>query len=323
MRTPTARLIATLLAVLALAAACGDSDDTAGDDPSTTAATGDTGTEGGVPDGPTITIGAQDFGESAVLAEVYGQALADAGYPVEQQSLGGFRDIVYTSFEGGDINFTLEYVASTLEYLNGRAGEASDDLEASTSALEGHLEERGLQAFEPAPAENSNVFVVTRETADGRGLASLGDLSDDLRLGGPGDCEENAACIPGLRDIYGVDLSANFTPLDGGGPLTVAALQGGEIDVAILFSTDPLIEDNDWVVLEDDQGLVHAENIIPVASDEVADAYGEDLTTVVDEVSAALTTEELTGMNRRYTIERADADDVAREWLTEQGLIDG
>jgi osmoprotectant transport system substrate-binding protein len=332
MRGTTTRLLVALVAVLALAAGCGDSDDSdaAAEDTTTTEATAvETTTEAGgteaggsgeVPDGPTITIGAQNFGESAILAEVYGQALAAAGYPVEQQSLGGFRDIVYTSFEGGDINFTLEYLSSALEYLNDFAGEASSDVEATTSALEAQLGERGLQAMEPAPGVNSNVFVVTAATAEEKGLATLGDLTDDLRLGGPANCETNEACIPGLQEVYGVDLSANFTPLDGGGPLTVAALEGSEIDVAILFSTDPLIETNDWVVLEDDQGMISAENIIPVTTDEVVEAYGEDLAALVDEISAAVTTEELVAMNRRYNIDTDDAEDIARDWLEEQGL---
>jgi osmoprotectant transport system substrate-binding protein len=76
--------------------------------------------------------------------------------------------------------------------------------------------------------------------------------------------------------VYGIDLSDGFVPLDGGGPLTVAALEGGEIDVAILFSTDGVIADKGWVVLEDDQGLINADNIIPVLTDEVVEAYGDD-----------------------------------------------
>jgi hypothetical protein len=87
-------------------------------------------------DGPTIVIGAQDFGESAILAQVYGQALAAAGYPVSQQALGGFRDLVFTSFDSGDINFTAEYAASALEFLNGFAGEASGDIDDTAEKLQ-------------------------------------------------------------------------------------------------------------------------------------------------------------------------------------------
>ncbi len=306
MRRP--RLVAALMtgAVALLAAACSDS--------ATTSA-------GEVPEGPTIVIGAQDFGESAILAEVYGQALEAAGYPVEQQSLGGFRDVVYTSFDSGDINFTAEYAASALEFLNGQAGEASADAEATATALRAALEAKKLVAFDAAPAQDSNSFVVTADTAEADGLKAISDLTDDLRLGGPADCPENASCLPGLSKVYGLDLSDGFTPLDGGGPLTVAALEGGEIDVAILFSTNGTIADKGWVVLEDDKGLINADNIIPVTSAEVADAYGDDLAVLVDKVSAAMTTGELTELNRLVDIELDDPQKVAADWLAAKKLV--
>ncbi|HSL56858.1 MAG TPA: ABC transporter substrate-binding protein [Acidimicrobiales bacterium] len=285
----------------------------------TTAAGG--GEAGDVPDGPTITIGAQDFGESAILAQVYGQALEAAGYPVSYQALGGFRDIVFASFESGDINFTAEYAASALEFLNEGAGEATGDIEPTAALLREYLAERGLQAAEASPAVDSNAFVVTSETADELGLSSIGDLTDDLRLGGPPDCETNAFCIPGVQAAYGVDLSGNFVSLDGGGPLTVAALEGGEIDVAILFSTNGQIAANDWVVLDDPEGLINADNVIPVMTDELVEVYGDDFVALVNEVSAALDTAQLTELNRRYDIDLEDADAIARDWLEGAGLL--
>ena len=342
-RMPTRRstMLPLVVGVVALvAAACGDDSDDAADasvpEPATTdpqpattdpvPATSDPAEpsgDGEIPDGPTITIGAQDFGESAILAEVYGQALSEAGYPVEQQALGGFRDLVFTAFESGDINFTAEYAASALEFLNGGAGVASGDVEPTAEALQGELQGRDLVALDASPAVDSNSFVVTQETADELGLSSVSDLTEDLVLGGPPDCPENASCIPGLIDTYGVDLSEGFVPLDGGGPLTVAALEGGEIDVAILFSTDGVIADKGWVVLDDDQGLINADNVIPVTTQEVVDAYGDDFTGLVNEVSAALDTEELTELNRQFGIELRDATEVARDWLVAEGFVAG
>jgi osmoprotectant transport system substrate-binding protein len=303
------------------ASACGDDDDddsTAG----TTAGTAEGSDSTGAPgDGPAIVIGAQDFGESAILAEIYGQALEDAGFSVEQQALGGFRDIVFTAFESGDINFTPEYAASSLEFLNDFAGEASGDVDATVEALRAQLETRGLQALEPSPAVDSNSFVVTAETAESLGLSKISDLTEDLRLGGPADCPDNASCIPGLIDTYGIDLSENFTALDGGGPLTVAALEGGEIDVAILFSTNGVIADKGWVVLEDDMGLINADNVVPVVTDELVETHGDAMVAVVNGVSAALTTEELADLNRRFDIDKEDADAIAADWLTSEGLV--
>lgn len=273
------------------------------------------------PDGPAVTIGAQDFGESAILAQVYGLALADAGCDVGQQSLGGFRDIVFTSFGSGDINFTAEYAASALEFLNEQAGEATGDIDETMPFFRDRLAERDLVAFDASSAVNSNSFVVTRETADELGLSAVSDLTDDLRLGGPPDCPDNAACIPGLISVYDVDLSENFVPLDGGGPLTVAALDGGEIDVAILFSTSGVIADRDWVVLADDQQLINADNIVPVATQELADAHGQAFADLVNAISAALDTDQLTELNRLYDIELEDADVVAADWLRSAGFL--
>src|SRR4051812_5314212 len=93
-------LLSVLLALVA--SACG------GDDSSSANNTSQTQSDSSVPNGPEIKIGAQDFGESAILSQVYGQALDAKGYKVKYQSLGGFRDIVYKSFTAGDINLTPE-----------------------------------------------------------------------------------------------------------------------------------------------------------------------------------------------------------------------
>jgi len=310
-------LLVLLVAFAMFAAACGGDDDDDGGD--------DTGSEPSaeVPEGPDVTIGAQDFGESAILAQVYGQALDAAGYPVSYQDLGGFRDLVYSSFDSGDINFTAEYAASALEFLNEGAGEATPDATETTEKLREYLGDIGLIAYDASPAVDSNSFVVTSDLAEELQLETISDLADhqDLRLGGPPDCETNPFCIPGLQDVYGIDLSANFVSLDGGGPLTVEALQGDEIDVAILFSTNGIIADEGWVVLEDDKGLINADNVVPVAAEEVAQAYEEEFSAIVNQVSAAMSTDELTELNRRFDIDKEDADVIARDWLENEGIL--
>jgi osmoprotectant transport system substrate-binding protein len=314
------RLLLLLTMVLALVAvACGGDDDDDGAEPTTPS---ETEAEGEVPDGPDVTIGAQDFGESAILAQVYGQALDAAGYPVKYQSLGGFRDIVYTSFESGDINLTAEYAASALEFLNENAGEATADAQETTGLLRERLAEQGLQALDPSPAVDSNAFVVTPETAEAEGLTTISDLAGkDLTLGGPPDCPTNPFCIPGLQRVYDIDFSETFRSLDAAGPNTVQALENGNVDVAILFSTNGVIADEGWVILEDDKGLINADNVVPVLTDELVETYGDDFTQLLNDVSAALTTEELTELNKRYDIDKEDAETIAEDWLTENELI--
>lgn len=273
--------------------------------------------------GPSVVIGAQAFGESAILAEVYGQALADAGCVVRQQSLGGYRDLVFTSFASEEINFTAEYAASALEFLNGFAGEATGEITPTAAALRTYLSAIGLTALEASPAVDSNAFVVTAETAERLGLSKISDLTPGLRLGGPPDCTDNAACIPGLQKFYGLDLSGDFIPLDGAGPITVAALLGGEIDVAVLFSTAGVIAQENWLVLEDDRSMINADNIIPVLAQTLSDAHGQGFIDLVNAVSAALDTAQLTELNRLYEIDKEDASVVARNWLIASGLIAG
>jgi osmoprotectant transport system substrate-binding protein len=83
-----------------------------------------------------------------------------------------------------------------------------------------------------------------------------------------------------------------------------------------------VIADRNWVVLDDDEGLINADNIVPVSTAEVADAHGDDFAALVNAVSAALDTEQLTELNRRYDIELEDADVVAADWLRDAGFID-
>lgn len=271
---------------------------------------------------PDIVIGAQDFGESAIVAEIYKGALENAGYTATVQAVGGFRDLELAAFESGDINLAPEYAASMLEFLNENAGEATGDAAETTTLLNGYLAEIGLVALTPSAAIDTNAFVVTPETAESAGLVTLSDLASngaDLVLGGPPDCEINPNCIPGLNIVYGIDMSANFQPLDAG-QVTVAALEAGEIDVAILFSTSGIIADKGWVLLEDDQGMLAADNVVPVLTTELQAAYGDDLSAVLNDVSSKLTTAGLTEMNKRFDIDTEDAEAIAADWLADNGF---
>jgi len=158
------------------------------------------------------------------------------------------------------------------------------------------------------------------ESGGGGGGGDGGDtIASQLTLGGPPECPERPFCIPGLRDVYGVEFG-EFLPLDVGGPLTVEALRSGDIDVGLLFSTSSVIGDEGWVVLEDDNSLQTAENITPVVSLEVLDAT---ITERLNAVSAAITTENITELNGRVEIGGEDPADVAADFLDSEGLLGG
>lgn len=285
--------------------ACGDNDDdTASDEP-----------------GVKVTIGAQDFGESAILAEIYKQGLADAGFDASIKELGGFRDIEVAAFDDKTINFAPEYAASMLEFLNNKKGEATGDVEATVAKMEPYLTPKGLAALEPSSAVDTNAFVVTKATSDDLGIKTLSDLAakgKSLKIGAPADCETNPFCLPGLKNTYGLDLSKNYTALESG--QVADALDAGTIQIALLFSTAGRIADKGYVLLEDDKHMLAADNVVPVVT--TALAADEDLVERADAITAKLTTDKLIEMNKRFDIDKDDAAVIAKEFLTDEGLIE-
>ncbi|MEX2323818.1 MAG: ABC transporter substrate-binding protein [Acidimicrobiia bacterium] len=275
---------------------------------------------GGSGDGPTVTIGSTNFGEQLILGEIYAQALEAEGYTVERRFNLGQRDIVAPALRDGEIDLMVEYTGSLLAY---EGGEPSPDSDATYASLVAALEPQELTALDYAPAQDKNGLVVTAETAQALGLATVSDLAahnGTLVLGGPPECPERPLCLPGYEGVYGLEF-ADFRPLDVGGPLTVEALTGGDIDVALLFTSDGVIAARGFVLLEDDMGLQPAENIVPVLRQEVIDAHGQDLVDLINRVSALITTAELSELNKRYGIDAVDADVLAREWLQANGFL--
>jgi osmoprotectant transport system substrate-binding protein len=297
-------LMVIALGLSLVAAACGDDD---GDKAATAA------------DAPKITIGAQNFGESALLAEVYKQGLEAKGFDVSVQKLGGFRDLEVKAFDGKTINFAPEYAASMLEFLNSKKGEASGDVVATVKKLESYLLAKGLTVVAHSEAVDTNAFVVTKATADKYGLKTLSDLAangEALKLGGPTDCETNAYCIPGLKTKYGVDLKPRFQALETG--QIVPALDAGSIDVALLFSTDGRIKAKNYVLLDDDKKMALADNVVPVMT--VALGRNKDLVEAVNAITATLTTEKLIDMNKRFDVDKEDAAVIAKDYLAAENL---
>ncbi len=277
------------------------------------------GDDAGPIEGTTIEIASFGFGESEILGEIYKQALEDGGYTVNHQVQVGPREVLKPALESGEVHFVPEYVGSALEA--GFLIEPSADAAASRDLLIDAYQPAGVAVLELAPAEDKNTFVVTKALADELGLSKVSDLSkiDNLILGGPPECPVRPRCQIGLEEVYGLTVS-EFKALDAGGSLTVAALNGGEINVGLFFTTYLFIED--FLALEDDMGLQPAENVVPVVRQDIIDEYGDGLVELINQVSSKITTEALTAMNERF-FEPEDADVVARDFLVENGLIDG
>ncbi|HSR27537.1 MAG TPA: ABC transporter substrate-binding protein [Actinomycetes bacterium] len=266
-----------------------------------------------------VTVGSTNFSEQLILAQMYAAVLEKAGVEVEVRPNLGAREVVFPALEKGEIDLLPEYNGSVLSFLKTDATETTAD-EVNT-ALTPLLDGKSLVALEQSPAEDKDGLAVTKETADQYGLAKVSDLkgkAGQLVIGGPPELETRPAGIPGLKKVYGIEDFKEFKALDAGGPLTVSALKKGDIDVGRVFTTQGVIAEEGWVLLEEDKPLQPAQNIVPIGR---KDAMTEQVTAPLNALSAKITTEELTKLNKLVDVDKQDPEKVASDWLTQQGLL--
>ena len=271
--------------------------------------------DGGSSPSSTIVVGSQDYYSNEIIAEVYAQALENAGYTVDRQMRIGQREVYMPEIEAGSIDVFPEYTGNLLQYLDSNATARSAD-EVYT-ALTGALPQ-GLRALDQAPATDQDSYVVTAEFAQEHSLASIGDLAGagPVTLGGNSELETRPYGPAGLSQTYGVTVA--FTPIeDSGGPLTIKALRDGDIQLANIYSSDPALADGTVTVLQDPKGLFLASHVVPLASARVDDRAAS----IINRVSGALEPSDLVEMNRASTREQKSASTIAREWLASKGLV--
>jgi osmoprotectant transport system substrate-binding protein len=301
------RLVAVVAAVGILAAGCSGARDLA----PTPSALGD----------ESVTIASFNFSESELLAELYGRALERAGIDVERATRIGPRELVQPALAAGLVEFVPEYAGTALEFLSLGGRHPTANIDATHAALAGVVDGLDVVALSPSPAEDTNAIVVTSATAERYGLETTSDLApvaSTLIFGGPPECPGRPFCLRGLEQVYGLSFES-FLPLEPGGSLTRQALDRGDVDVALLFSTDPIIQIDGLVVLEDDLALQPADNVTPLVRREVIDRWGDDFVDRVDEVSSRLTTAELLRLNAEVAVS-IDVGRVAERWLDAAGI---
>jgi osmoprotectant transport system substrate-binding protein len=287
-----------------------------------------------LPSGPVgdgvIKIGSADFYESALVAEMYAQALEAAGLTVERKLYTGPRPLTWAALQtGADINLMPEYIYSFVVQALESPDLATPDAAETAANLAGALAPLDFSVLAYTPAVDTNAFVVTEATAQQYSLASMNDLAKvagELQWGVPPECAANPSCGGALAQ-YGVDIAAvpvtELAPCSG--PMAQAVI-GGAVQVGELCSTQPEIAQNGLVVLTDDLGTQGADNLAPIVRNDLRralEAQGVDLAAVLDPVSAAITTEELTALNVRVGVNNEDLDVVAREYLVSKGLLAG
>ena len=295
-----------LLAVFAPAVACGSSNPLGG------------GSVSG--DLKTLVVGSADFPESKIIAEIYAQTLEANGFTVGRQFGIGSRETYIPAVRDHSIDLVPEYTGNLLTYFDPKTTvTAPDQVELSLlRVLPGDL-----SILTPSPASDTDTVTVTEATAKKWNLKTIGDLaphSAEVKFGAPSEFQTRAQGLPGLKEKYGLDIKPdNFVAIsDGGGPATVRALADGTVTAADIFSTSPAIPQNKFVVLEDPKNNFLAANVVPLVSSQKKSA---ELKTVLDAVSAKLTTQGLIDLNTAVSGNKGvDPEEAARKWISDNGF---
>ena len=268
----------------------------------------------------TVVVGSADFPESKIIAEIYAQALEANGFTVGRQYGIGSRETYIPAVQDHSIDLIPEYTGNLLQYFDSESDVTTpnDVLLALFRALPGDL-----SILNPSPAEDKDTVAVSADTAQRWNLKTIGDLAEhspEVKFGAPSEFLNRAEGMPGLKEKYGLDVpEKNFIAIsDGGGPATVRALTDGTVTAANIFSTSPAIVENDLVVLDDPKNNFLAANVVPLVSSQ---KKSDELKTVLDAVSAKLTTEDLIRLNTEATGNSGiNPDEAARNWVADNGF---
>jgi osmoprotectant transport system substrate-binding protein len=261
-----------------------------------------------------LTVGSADFTESALLADIYADALQVKGVSITKKLNIGERSVYWKAMQDGSINFIPEYNGSILYFLDPNA--TAKSTAAVTAALPPVLGS-SLTALNAAQAQDSDTITVTKATAQKDHLTSIADLAPiagHLTFGAPAAFQTRPDGIPALKRDYGVTFGT-FTALSASGTVTVTALKNGTIDAGDIFSTDPSFAADGFVALADPKNMFAAQNVTPIVATAKVTPTIKD---TVNAVSAKLTTPILAQLVAQ--VGSGDPDPVAKQWLASVGL---
>jgi osmoprotectant transport system substrate-binding protein len=269
-----------------------------------------------------LVVGGANFTEMSVMEQLYGQLLAKNGYTVSYKAVDS-REIYEPALEQGQIDVVPDYAATLANFISKKTGGTGDiataDATTTVQKMQPLLEKLGLTALTPSPAKDANAFAVTKKYAQANNLKTLSDLAKlgkPVRLAATTECPDRPFCQPGLEKTYGLKIS-QVLPLGFGSPQAKQAVTSGKADMVLTGTTDATLDQLGLVLLQDDKGLQLADNIVPVVGKKANTA---EVKALLDKLSAAMTTDDLTQLNAKVDAQRQTAEQVAKDYLASKGL---
>jgi osmoprotectant transport system substrate-binding protein len=268
----------------------------------------------------TINVGSKDFIEQFVLGHMYALVLEDAGFTVERKLNLGGTDVAQAALESAEIDLYPEYTGTGLLTVLQLPVE-TDQEEVYNTVSEGYLSNFNLVWLEPAPMNNTQALAMTAPRAEELSIETISDMvaqASELVMVGPAEFQEREDGLPGLKDVYGDFELQEYKAVDPG--LRYRALVDGEADVAVAFGTDGEIAAYGLTLLEDDMGMFPPYQVAPVVRQETLTAYPQ-IEESLNALAPLLTTDTMQELNNEVSANEREPDEVAREFLVEQGLI--
>lgn len=265
----------------------------------------------GAGDPTSIVIGSSVYYSSEIIAEIYAQRLEAADFTVTREFRIGQREIYMPEIESGNIELFPEYLGNLMQYFD--KDNPARTKEEIFAALQDVLPEQ-IHALGMAPASDQDAYNVTAEFAKEHQLKTIGDLKNlgrTVRVGASSEAKDRPYGAEGLKRVYGIDTQ--FIPIeDSGGPLTVKALVDGDVDIANIYTSDPAIEKNGLITLEDPESLILPQNILAIGHDRIT----LKAVSIVEDVNRHLEQSELVALNARSIDEQLSAKGIAEEWIS-------
>jgi osmoprotectant transport system substrate-binding protein len=309
-------LAGVVAASAALLTACGSSDSssTATDNPSSS----------GTTDKGTVRISGQNFTEAEIVADMYAAVLQKAGYTPDVK-LVDTRDVYMKDFPK-NVDVVPEYTGAIVEFLNGTCNGANakpitvSDPQETIDKAKPLLDKKGATLLNPSEATDTNAFFVSKKYADENNVSTLSDLKGkSVVLAAAPDCKGRLDCEGGLTSAYGIDIT-KILPLGYASQQTYDSVIKGESQLGETSTTDGTLESQGLVLLPDDQHIQPAQNLVPLVSTEFLKAH-PDVADPLNNLMAKLTTDALTQLNGQVAVDRAKPEDVAQQWLSDNGLL--
>lgn len=274
---------------------------------------------------PKLVVGGKNFTEQYIMAHMVAELLKANGFDVEVKAGLGSGDVIMSALRRGDIDMYVEYSGTAWTgFLKQELGIGVDPDLLYEQTAAGMKEQFGIVTLPEKTIGFSNtyVFVVTKELAEKHGLTKVSDLvpiANRLTLGGTiafmGDRPDG---IRGAESVYGFKFRRN-RPMDHA--LLFQALQLGQVDAIVAFSTDGQIAAMDLVMLEDDKGVFPPYHAGVLVREEVLERHPE-VATILSRLEGLIDEPTMARLNYEVDGARRDDREVALEFLKEQGLVD-